>query len=278
MTGISLLLLFGVGGLVGLLSGLFGIGGGVLIVPFLYFFYAHPAWAGGEVAPRLLVTVAHATSLFIIVPTALRGVLHYQRSRLVVWQAALPIAIVSILAAIAGARLAIYIPGAVLEVAFAVLLLVSAIQMVRGYGLAEVSRPRRLGWVRVGVTGVAVGLLSALLGVGGGVVAIPLLTYLIGLEVRELAATSLAVVMFAALSGTVTYILSGLTAAGRPPGSLGYVHLTAALPILAGSIITVGLGAWLNQLLPIRKLRWGFAILLGAVAIQLLVDNLRHLR
>lgn len=219
MTSTVLLTLLVVGGLVGILSGLLGIGGGVLIVPFLYFFYGHPTWSGTGLGTDLLVTVAHATSLFIIVPTALRGVLRFQQAHLVVWRAALPVAV---------------------------------------------------------VTGVVVGLLSSLLGVGGGVVAIPLLAHLMRLEVRELAATSLVVVMFSALAGMVTYMVSGAGIAGRPPGSLGYVHLLAALPILAGSLLTVGWGTRLNQRLPVRQLRWVFAILFGAVAVQLLVENLRR--
>jgi uncharacterized membrane protein YfcA len=276
MTSTVLLTLLVVGGLVGILSGLLGIGGGVLIVPFLYFFYGHPTWSGTGLGTDLLVTVAHATSLFIIVPTALRGVLRFQQAHLVVWRVALPVAVASIVAAIVGASLAPYIPGAILELAFAVLLVVAAIQMVRGYGVEARGRERHVTWPRAVVTGGVVGLLSALLGVGGGVVAIPLLAHLMRLEVRELAATSLVVVMFSALAGMVTYMVGGAGVAGRPPGSLGYVHLLAALPILAGSLLTVGWGTRLNQRLPVRQLRWIFAILFGAVAVQLLVENLRR--
>ncbi len=277
MTITALLALFGVGVVVGIISGLVGIGGGVLIVPFLYFFYAHPDWSGTNLPPGLMVAVAHATSLFIIVPTAIRGVVAYQRVGVVVWEAVLPIALAAILAAIAGARLALYLPGAWLQVAFGMLLIASAVQMARGYGVAAERRRRRVTLPRTVATGVAVGLLSALLGVGGGVIAIPMLAYLIGLEVRQLAATSLAVIAFAALAGTVTYMLSGSNVAGLPPGSLGLVHLLAAVPILAGSLLAVGWGARLNQRLPARKLRWIFAIFFGGVGLQLLMENLSAL-
>lgn len=272
-----LLALFGVGVLVGLISGLVGIGGGVLIVPFLYFFYGHPGWSGTRLPTDLAATVAHATSLFIIVPTALRGVFAYQRLGLVVWRAVLPIAGASVVAAVVGARLAIILPGAILEVAFGLLLIASAIQMTRSYGVADREVERRVTIGRSVATGVAVGLLSALLGVGGGVIAIPMLAYVIGLEIRELAATSLAVIVFAALAGTVTYMLSGAPVAELPPGSIGHVHLLAALPILAGSILSVGWGTKLNQRLPARRLRWVFALLFGGIGIQLLVENLRDL-
>jgi uncharacterized membrane protein YfcA len=272
-----LLTLFGVGVLVGVISGLVGIGGGVLIVPFLYFFYGHPGWSGTSLPPDLLTTVAHATSLFIIVPTAIRGVLVYHRAGAVVWDAAFPIAIAAILAAIAGARLALYLPAAVLKVAFGLLLLASAIQMGWGYGKGAGRRVRRVTLPRTAITGIAVGLLSAMLGVGGGVIAIPMLAYLIGLEVRQLAATSLAIIMFAALAGTITYMLSSEGTAGLPLGYLGHVHLLAALPILAGSLLAVGWGTRLNQRLPARKLRWIFAVLFGGVGIQLLVENIKAL-
>src|SRR5690606_37573777 len=96
MTAAAVVALAGAGFLVGLLAGLVGIGGGVLIVPFLYFFYAHPVWGGVTFDPALHATVAHATSLFIIIPTAIVGTITYSRAGLVSWRAVLPIAAFSL--------------------------------------------------------------------------------------------------------------------------------------------------------------------------------------
>lgn len=274
MTGVILLALLGVGLLVGLVSGLLGIGGGVLIVPFLYFFYGHPGWSGAEIPLRLQVPVAHATSLFIILPTALRGVLSYQRSGLVVWGAVIPIAIAATLAAILGALLAPVVPGEVLETGFALLLLASAARMVVRTGVGTERRFRRMTLPRTALTGLLVGSLSAMLGVGGGVVALPLLMYLIGLRVDELAATSLAIVMFSALAGTVTYLLTSPSGTAMPMGTIGYVHVLAALPILAGSLLSVGWGTRLNRVLPNRVLTWIFASLFTLVGLEIIVENL----
>lgn len=269
-----LLTLLGVGVLVGLISGLLGIGGGVLIVPFLYFFYGHPGWSGAELPLHLHVPVAHATSLFIILPTALRGVWLYHRNGMVVWSAVLPIAVAAVLAAIVGALLAPIVPGQVLETGFALLLLASAVRMVlRSRGGTE-PRVRRVTIPRTALTGFLVGLLSALLGVGGGVVALPLLIYLIGLRVDELAATSLAIVMFSSLAGTTTYMLSTPSGVEMPSGTIGYVHILAALPILAGSLVAVGWGTKLNRVLPNAILRWVFASLFGVVGVEIMVENL----
>jgi len=274
MTGLTVLTLLGVGVLVGLIAGLLGIGGGVLIVPFLYFFYGHPDWSGTELPLRLHVPVAHATSLFIILPTALRGVLSYHRSGVVVWRAVLPIAVAAALAAVAGALLAPIIPGPVLETGFALLLLASAVRMVVHSGGGGEERVRRVTIPRTALTGVLVGSLSALLGVGGGVVALPLLIYLIGLRVEEIAATSLAIVMFSALAGSLTYLLSSPAGEVMPTGSIGYVHVLAAVPILAGSLISVGWGTRLNRVLPTRVLRWIFASLFALVGVEILAENL----
>jgi len=121
-------------------------------------------------------------------------------------------------------------------------------------------------------------LLSAMLGVGGGLVAIPMLIYVVGLEITQVAATSLAIVTFAATSGMITYVVSGWGTPGLPPGSLGFVHVAAALPMLAGSVISVRWGTIANQRLPARTLRVIFAILFILLGVQLLVENVGALR
>src|SRR5690625_933708 len=272
----AILALFGVGLIVGAISGLVGIGGGVLIVPFLYLFYGNPNWSGTSLAPDLAAPVAHATSLFIIVPTAVRGVIAYHRSGNIVWRAVIPIGLAAILAAVLGARVAINLPGRLLEIAFGVLLIGSAIQMARGLGRRH-DQVRRVTPLRTILTGLVVGFLSALLGVGGGAIAIPMLIYVLGLKVRELAATSLAIIMFAALAGTLTYMMSPTPPTGLPTGNIGYVHLLAALPILAGSLLAVGWGTRLNQRLSTNKLRWIFAILFGVLGVELIVENVIEL-
>ena len=267
-----LVALLGVGVAVGFVSGLVGIGGGVLIVPFLYFFYGHPQWSGSVVPPDLQAAVAHATSLFIILPTAFQGTLRYHREGLVAWRAATPVAVGALLAAVLGARLALGLPPEVLKLAFGGLLLVSAARVALP-GPPAGERPLRLALPYTLGTGAATGLLSALLGVGGGVVAIPLLIQLVHLELRRVAATSLAVICFAALSGTLTYVASGWRVGGMPAGSLGYVHLAAGLPMLLGAMVAVRAGVWANRSLDERRLRLVFWLLLAAVGLRLVLQN-----
>jgi uncharacterized membrane protein YfcA len=273
MAPTALVALGAVGLAVGFLSGLVGIGGGVLIVPFLYFFYAHPDFAGATVSADIEASIAHATSLFIIVPTAIVGTLTYSKAGLVAWRAAIPIALASILAAALGANLAVLLPAEALKLGFGLFLIFTGVQLISRKGGAE-GKPLRLTLPVTAITGALIGLLSALLGVGGGLVAIPMLIYVVRLDMPRVAATSLAVVSVAAAAGTLTYVVNGLGEPGLPPGSVGYVHLSAAAPILIGSMLTVRLGARSNQKVNRRTMRYVFGALFMLLGVRLVVNGI----
>jgi uncharacterized protein len=273
MTVAALLALAVVGCAVGFLAGLVGIGGGVLIVPFLYFFYGHAGWSGVSLPQELHATVAHATSLFIIVPTAVAGTLTYARARLVAWRAVWPIAAFSIASASVGAIVATRMPQEALRLGFGVFLLFTALQLVSQRRGGSTRAEIRLGLPLAAVTGLLVGLLSALLGVGGGLVAIPLLLHVVRLDITEVAATSLAIVVVAATAGTLTYMVAGSGTVGLPAGSVGFVHVAAGLPMLPGAMLAARLGARLNQQLDPRALRLTFAALFVVLGARLVIGN-----
>lgn len=273
MTVAALVALAVTGLAVGFTAGLIGVGGGVLIVPFLYFFYSHATWSGAVFPEALHTTVAHATSLFIIVPTAIVGTITYTRAGLVAWRAALPIAAFSTLAAAGGALLAIRVPGAFLKVGFGAFLLFTAVQLVRRPAPGPAG-PLRLALPVTAMIGVLAGVLSALLGVGGGLVAIPLLLNVVRLNVERVAATSLAIVVVAATSGSLTYMFAGTGMADLPVGSIGFVHVAAALPMLPGAMLAVRWGARVNQQLDARTLKQLFALFFAVLGARLVITNL----
>ena len=274
MTPAVLLALAAAGLGIGFLSGLVGIGGGVLIVPLLYFVYGHPEWAGIAVPASLEVVLAHATSLFVIVPTSAVGTWTYHRAGLVAWRAALPIALFSMVAAAVGGVLAPGLPAPLLKLLFGTILIASGAQLLLGRGVTAPPRAGRGHFILGAVSGVAVGLLSALVGVGGGIIAIPILVYLMRLPLEKVAATSMAIIVFTALAGVGAYAVGGLGVAGLPPGSVGYVHVAAGLPILLASMVAVRAGARANQRLDDRRLRWMFGLLFLALGLNLAVRSL----
>ena len=264
-----------VGGAVGILSGLLGIGGGVLIVPFLYLLLALPGWSGLEAHPEHHAALAHATSLALIVPTALSGVLAYTRRGLMDASSLLPLGLGAGGAALIGSAVAPLLPAVLLQVAFGVFLLFMALRLSipgrTGAGVGGMdSRTGRLPWA-VGLTGGGVvGFLSALLGVGGGVVAIPILLKWVRVGIERVAAASLGVIVCAALAGTIGYGVGGLGVEGLPRGALGFVHLPLLFAMLPGAVLAAPLGARWNDLLPASTLRRLFALLLLLMGIRLL--------
>jgi uncharacterized protein len=281
MTLLTALVVLTVGLAVGIVSGLVGIGGGVLIVPFLYFFYGHPAIFGVDVLSDAQIVLAHGTSLFIIVPTSLRGALAFHRRGLVEWNAVWPIGLVSILAAMAGARLALELPPDLLRMTFGIFLLASGAQLVLrrnagDRGAAAGEAPRLALPITIG-SGVAIGLFSAILGVGGGIVAIPVLMYLVRLDVRRVAATSMGIIAITATAGTVSYMVSGFGAAGLPPLSIGYVDVATGIVMFIGAVISVRWGARLNQRLQPRTLALMFGALFLMIGLQLVTVSAQRI-
>lgn len=273
LLAMAITLLFG--GLVGLVSGLVGVGGGIVMVPLLYLLLAHPDWSGIVVPPSLHAVVAHATSLFVIVPTALVGILAYQRSRLVAWRVALPMVGTAMIAAMVGVQVAVRLPPEVLKAAFGAFLVASGLNLLKasrrdGGSEGELGK----GWLLAVVGGLLIGFITSLLGVGGGIVAIPILIYLVRLDMKKVAATSLGIVVFSALTGAVTYVITGWGHPELPPGSAGYVFLPAGLALLPGAALTVRVGVHINKSLNPRALKVLFGLVFLLVGLRLFLQNL----
>lgn len=251
------------------------------MVPFLYFFLSRPDISGVSISPDDQAVVAHATSLLIIVPISIRGAWLYHRAGLVEWKAVWRMGIASILAAVGGARVAVAIPGQLLKLAFGVFLLAVSIRLMVGKGRDADAEPgSRQDEIRTGPAiagGAAVGFFSALLGVGGGLVAIPLLIYALHVPLRKVSATSLAIITFTAFTGVVTYAASGFTADAPAGDPLAYFHLPAALALAVGAILAVPLGTGTQLRLPTRALRWVFAIAIFLLGGRIMIANLLHL-
>lgn len=282
MTLAALAAVLGVGLVAGLLSGLVGIGGGVLMVPFLYFFYAHPALSGVRLPTEAATVAAHATSLFVIVASSIRGAWSHHQNGAVVWRAVWPIAVVSAGAAAAAAQVATLLPPQALRLAFAGMLVFSGVTLWRrgdapatdAEGNALPPRPLRLTLPVTLGTGLIVGSFSALLGVGGGIIAVPLLIWLVGIDLRRVAGTSLAIVTLTSVAGAGAYMLSVPEAVVRPGWSVGYVDVLVGVVLAAGAVVSVRWGTQLNQRMNPRALARLFAVFFLAVAAHLVYANL----
>ncbi len=273
LMALAVTLLFG--GVVGLVSGLVGVGGGIVMVPLLYVLLANPEWSGILVPPHLQAVVAHATSLFVIIPTALAGIVSYHRARLVAWRVALPMAVTAVLAAMAGVQVAIRLPSDVLKGLFGLFLVLSGLNLLRSSRRADgEGKVERKGMVLAVLSGLVVGFITSLLGVGGGIVAIPVLIYLVRLDMKKVAATSLGIVVFSASVAALTYGFTGWNHPELPRGSLGYIFAPVGLALLPGAVLTARFGVALNRRLNVRALKILFGLVFLLVGIRLFLGNL----
>lgn len=248
------------GAATGFFAGLFGIGGGLIIVPALAFLFA--AQTGDA-----LMHSAIGTSLATIIPTALSSILAHHRHGAISWPLARRLMPGIVLGTAAGAMLADRVDGETLRLIFGVFMLAVSLQMA--LGAMPAGRRALPGRVGMGAAGITIGAVSALIGIGGGTLTTPFLTWC-RVELRRAIATSAACGLPIALTGTTAYLIAGLDVTGLPPGSSGYINWPAAIAIAAASIFTAPLGARLTHCLPVARLRRLFALLLVLVALRLL--------
>lgn len=231
----------------GIAGGLFGVGGGIVLVPVLTGFFG------------LTQHQAHGTSLAVIGATAIAGLVVYGLAGNVAWWPAVIMSLASVLAARAGARLAARMSRRGLTLAFAAMLLIIAARIL--WSTPEGSAAHRvvglLGVVAALGIGGAAGLLAGFMGVGGGAVAVPALTLLFGMSQQLAQGTSLALILVTAPFGAMEH------------HRLGNV-VTRLLPGLAvGALLGAPLASLAAQRLPQVPLARGFALFLIANALRM---------
>ena len=247
------------GACTGFLAGLLGIGGGMLMVPFVTYIISSRG-----VAPDLSVKMAIATSMSTILFTSISSLRAHHKRGAVRWDLVRGIApgiVVGSLAAGAGAFA--LIKGAVLAVLFAVFVGFSATQMLLDRKPAP-SRgmPGPLGQASAGA---GIGFLSGLVGAGGAFVSVPFMTWC-NVAIHNAVATSAALGFPIALASTIGYVIGGWNLPTALPGSLGYLYLPALVCIAAASVSTAPLGARVAHSLDVKRLKRVFALMLYALA------------
>jgi len=262
--------LAGVGALAGFSAGLFGIGGGAVIVPALFFAFASLGYPQDTI-----MHCAVATSAAIIVVNAIRSVKSHHAHGAVDWDLLWPknnllrsyalwIGIGSLLAAI---WLAPRLSGAALTLLFAVIASLVSLQFIFGRPDWRL-RASVPGGLAPPVIGSSVGALSSLMGIGGGSITVPLMT-LSGVPIHRAVGTASGFGLAIAAPATLGFIASGWGVPGRPAVSLGYVNVLGFAVIATFAFVFIPLGAKMAHRLSQRKLKLVFGICLLCVALNM---------
>jgi uncharacterized protein len=243
----------------GFLAGLLGIGGGMIMVPFITIILT----ARG-VAPDLSVKMAIATSMATIIFTSVSSVRAHHKRGAVRWDVVKLLAPGIVLGAmIASLGVFSLLKGAWLALVFAGFVGFSATQML----LNKKPKPSRTlpGTAGQIGAGTVIGFLSGLVGAGGGFVSVPFMTWC-NIAIHNAVATSAALGFPIALANALGYLFSGQGVAGRPDGSLGYVFVPALIVIASASVLMAPLGVKAAHALPIQSLKRVFASILYLLA------------
>jgi len=249
------------GAVTGFCAGLFGIGGGGIMVPILAVIFSHMAFPADH-----LMHFALGTSMAAIIPTATASIIAHQKHKAILWPVVLKFVPGVLLGTYLGSLIANHLSNYFLAIFFSVFMAIVAWKMWSNrLPVASQDLPST---PLLSFVGTFIGGISALVAIGGGTMTVPFLLWS-NIRLQSAIATSAAVGLPIALTGAISY--ASHLSASIDGISFGYLVWPAVLSLAAGSIITAPLGARLAHRLPTEKLKRYFAIFLLFLSVQMLV-------
>jgi uncharacterized membrane protein YfcA len=262
-TGI-IVLYAAIGLLGGIIGGMMGLGGGILFVPCLYTGFT---WMGLDT--EIAFPLAVATSLSVTLVTSLSSSLGHALYGNLDPRAVLYLAVTAIPMAIAGLGISSFIGGEWLKRFFGLMAVLVSIQFIHPILKPGPKRDSDITPGDLFIVGGLSGFLSATIGVGGGILTVPLLHLVYDLPMNRAVGNSSGLIVFSSLTGTLGWIYLGWGMEGLPAGSLGYVNVIGWALISMTAVLGAQVGAWVTSSLPANRLRIPFGIVLGLVGIKM---------
>lgn len=247
------------GGVTGILAGLFGIGGGAVLVPILIEFLSFQG-----VAPQVQAHIAVGTSLAIIIPTSIRSFRAHQKrgapdvALLRNWVFMVPLGVVI------ASFIVAFVSGEVLKLVFAIVALLIAIKMLFNRSKWSLGEDLPAQPIKGGV-GFFIGFISTFMGIGGGNLNNVFMTSY-GRPIHQAVATSAGLGVLIAVPGALTYVVNGWGNPDLPPFSFGYINLLAFILIMPISMLVAPLGVKLAHGLTKRQMEIAFGVFLIVVS------------
>lgn len=260
--GMLVSLVLGLAVAAGFFAGLLGIGGGIILVPGLYYIFHVLGFP-----PEHLMHVAVGTSLAVIIPTGLSSTRAHMKRHSVRMDLVRRIGIGIIVGVGAGTLLADHLSGGILKAVFSVAMIIFAVLMQMD--------PEKVRWRTdippqpwPGLAGFFIGTLATLLGIGGATLNVPYMS-LHGVPMRQAIGSASAMGVMIAIPGAIGFMVIGWGEAAVPPYSLGFVNLVAAALIIPVSVAMAPLGAAMAHRVSVKFLRKLFAVFMVGVAVKM---------
>lgn len=251
-----------VGVFVGTLAGLFGIGGGLITVPIIFYILSEQL----RISHPTAVLMAIKTSLAIIIFTSTLSVYSHNKISRIAWNIVKELAPGVLIGTMLGSLLSTYIPAIALEIMFTTYVCLVAMKMWFGFNVQSSENSAPSSKLNYFVGGI-IGIKSAILGIGGGTITIPYLSWQ-GVPIHKSVGVSASVGFVIAVSATVTAFFQSTSEFDLPEYSLGFIYLPALLCVSTTGLLFTRIGSKLSYRLPQQKMRKAFALFLMIIAIK----------
>ncbi|WP_016957533.1 sulfite exporter TauE/SafE family protein [Catenovulum agarivorans] len=263
----TFLALVATGAFAGILAGLLGVGGGIVIVPVLFFVFQ-----GFGVSAESAMLVATATSLATIVPTSISSIRSHHKKGNVDFELLKRWAGFIFVGVLVGSWFVTRIDGSWLTVLFGVIATLSALNMLFRTGKSALfaTLPGKAGQTAMGTS---IGFFSSMVGIGGGTISVPLLT-LYSYPAHKAVGTSAAIGLLISLPGVLTMLVIGSAPADAPAGTYGLVNLVGFLCIVPLTVLFAPVGAAVAAKLDAAKLKKIFAVVLLITGLRMLAHTI----
>lgn len=249
----------------GILAGLLGVGGGIVIVPVLFFLFQ-----SFGVSPESAMLVATATSLATIVPTSISSIRSHHQKGNVDFVLLKRWAVFILIGVLVGSWLVTRVEGNILALLFGVIAVLSALNMLLRTGKSALYQ-KLPGATGQTVMGASIGFFSAMVGIGGGTISVPLLT-LYNYPAHKAIGTAAAIGLIISLPGALTMLILGSTPVDAPAGTFGLVNLFGFICIVPLTVLFAPVGASLAAKLDAVKLKKIFAFVLLFTGLRMLAQ------
>ncbi len=257
------------GGVVaGSFSGMLGIGGSILLVPLQFYLLIRLGYP-----PDIALKVAIATALFFTLPTAFSSAYKHSKRNTVLWKKAFLMGVFGFVFSFAGGYIASHLNAAYLSVIFGIVVLGASLKFTTAKGVNEDPEKMSPNPVLYAVCGAVMGILSGLTGIGGGLVLIPLVIFLVKMPLRQAIGTSSATIIFTAFGGVISYIINGIGVSGLPPYSIGYVNLVMWIALVIPGVIFASAGAGISHRLNQKYVRNAFTVITFLVGVGMILKG-----
>ncbi len=262
---VSIVVLAMTGVIVGLAQGLLGVGGAFIMVPVMVVVFN-----GMDIPTDAAVKLAFGTSLLVVFPTAVFSSFAHHRRGAVWWKAAIVLGSVGAAGALLGATLTSqFLGGSTAKIIFGAAAMLGAVRMIvwKPSEVEEEPEDNPLVWAGWGFP---LGVFVGLLGVGGGILMVPLMVTILKFRMHRAVGTSTAVMLFTSGAGALGYIVNGLSVSGLPTQSLGYFNLPAWICLVSTSMVITQAGAWMAHRLRAEMLKTVFAVVMLFVGLSMI--------